>query len=247
MQGQLNTSHEDRFAKLCQNIYDQMKRDPGCANRGAEKVVARAAIQARKNNIKTRSHKKPARSTRKPAARRTTAPASDGDGDGGGDPEPAGEIEADEEHTYTRRGLSYSDQHTFATYDPADPAPQIARTSWPVIPDPYSYLNVCESSWRMLSHLARGRAREVCRLLGEGENDFEVIGARLLCSDRTARDDARRIFEKVVAERVVQQIELFSEPDEQYIPKRSLRGRKKKTQAHAPSQNTAGAGEGGAE
>ena len=240
MQEHLNTSnHEERFARLCQNIYDQLKRDPSCANRGAEKVMARAAIQPRKTNKKTYSHKKPARTTRKPTTRRTTqtATTSGGDDGGGGDPEPAGDWIDDDEHTYTRRGLSYSDQHALATYDPADPAPQIARTFWPVIPDPRSYLNIRESSWRRLSQFAGGRAREVCRLLGEGEANFKIIGRALHCSDRTARDDARSIFENVVAERVVQQIELFSEPDEQYVPRRSTRGRKKKARTPVPGQD----------
>ena len=246
MQEHLN--HEERFARLCRNIDEQLRRDPGCANRGAEPRMARAAIQPRKTNKKTYSHKKPARSARKPFTRKSRPTEESGGDDGGsGDPEPAGEIEADEEHTYTRRGASYSDKHSLDIYDSSNPAPQIARTLWPVIPDPYSYLNVRESSWRMLSHLARGRAREVCRLLGDGEADFEVIGARLLCSDRTAREDARSIFKKVAAGQFDQQFDLFDALDEQYIPKRSTRGRKKKAQKPGPQEVQAGAGEGGAE
>ena len=240
MQAHLNTSnHEDRFAQLCRNIDEQLRRDPGCANRGAEQVAACAAIRARKNNIKTRS-RTPARTTRKPATRKSRPAEESGDDGGGGDPEPAGEIEA--EHAYTRRGLSYSDQHTFATYDPADPAPQIARTLWPVIPDPYSYLNVCESSWRRLSQFAGGRAREVCRLLGDGEADFDVIGERLLCSDRTARDDARKIFHDVVAGRVDRQRDLLDSLNEQYIPRRSTRGRKKKARTPVPERDAVSEG-----
>ena len=241
MQEHLNTSnHEDRFAQLCRNIDEQLRRDPGCANRGAERVMARAAIRARKNNIKTSSHKKPAKSARKPATRKPNQEQTEGD-DGGGDPEPAGDS-IDDEHTYTHRGASYSDKHSLDTYDSADPAPQIARTLWPVIPDPYSYLNVCESSWRRLAQFASGRAREVCRLLGDGEADFETIGERLLCSDRTARDDARKIFHDVVAGRVDRQRDLLDSLNEQYIPRRSTRGRKKKARTPVPERDAVSEG-----
>ena len=236
MQEHLN--HEDRFAQLCRNIDRQLRDDPGCANRGADRTIARPKIKPI-DAKKKRTARKPARAARAGQARgaEQTDAGGGGDDDGGGDPEPAGDSIDDDEHTYTRRGLSYSDQHALATYDPADPAPQIARTFWPVIPDPRSYLNIRESSWRRLSQFAGGRAREVCRLLGEGEANFKIIGRALHCSDRTARDDARSIFENVVAERVVQQIELFSEPDEQYVPRRSTRGRKKKARTPVPGQD----------
>ena len=243
-----STLHEDRFTRLCRNIDRQLREDPGCANRGAEIRVARAETKPINRTLKKRTaHKKPSRAARG-KARRTTQTATTSGGDdsgGGGDPEPAGDSIDDDEHTYTRRGNSYSDQHSFNIYDPSDPTPRIPCTLWPTIPDPVSYYGVCESSWGRLAALASGRAREVCRMLGEGEADFKKIGKALKCSDRTARDDARKLFQDVVSGRAGRQFDLFDRHDVQYIPKRSPRGRKKKAQEQA--QKVHAGDEGGAE
>lgn len=237
------TTNEDRFTRLCRSIDRQIKEDPMCASSGAFRRVA--AVMVRKKR-KARLQK-PARATTSTDTQASGVEVGQEDGvqesggddagDGDGDPEPAGACE-EEEHSYTRRGLSYGDLHALATFDHDDPAPQIAHTIWPAIPDPYSYHNVQESSWRLLAGFADGRAREVCRLLGEGKDDFELIGEALLCSDHTARDDARKIFEAVVAGQAVRQLCIFDDPDTAYIPKRSTRGRKKKKKTQQPGTNS---------
>ncbi len=136
-----------------------------------------------------------------------------------------------QDETYPDRrahGNFHEDEHSFASFDFSNPAPRCVTTAWLVITDPVSYHGVRESSWHLLAQFAHGRGREVCRLLGEGLK-IKEIADRVQCSEHTARDDARKIFHEVISGQAQQQIDLVDTPEQQqYIPTRSTRGRKKK-------------------
>ncbi|MHB8388524.1 MAG: hypothetical protein ACYDBH_02955 [Acidobacteriaceae bacterium] len=178
-----------------------------------------------------RRSRNPARGSR---ASRAACRSAGAGGDSGGDPDPDPDPESEpdpSDHAPDRRSHSSADAHSYAAWDPDDPAPQCRTTVWPVIPDPVVFHGVCASSWRQISAFADGRVREVCRLLGA---DIEIDDAadELLCSGHTARDDAKEIYDAIVSKRInvaAQQLDLFADPEPAYIPKRSSRGRKKKS------------------
>ncbi len=211
----------------------------GCKNGpyAHEYHAARRALSEIVRRIKSVT-KPTARQSRSASASRARHTQSHGsssksgdDGSGSGDPDPEPDPESESEldpsdHAPDRRSHSSTDAHSYAAWDPDDPRPQYhPATEWHGINNPVVYHGVTQDSWNDIAQCARGRVRAVCRRLGEGFLLKEVADL-LLISAHTAGEDARGIFEEVIAGLVTKQANLFDEPD--YVPRRSTRGRKKK-------------------